>query len=195
MTSAPPIIIRAHEDDPQLVRLDVPVQCNAMLGRFGPARLSRSPRGAYVLGLAHLSEFTTWARREGLVLVDERATTDAVAGTWRTQRPPAECSRCGQAGSRRFPPRYCPTCGQGWAAAPPPAPERDDRSTTHCLTCARDVPRGFDYCARCGQPLALDDEPDADTGPAPVEDAEAGGPESVGAILARVAPPPSSPSP
>lgn len=123
-------LIADHPGGPGLIVIKVDGrEGNALMGRYGPALLSRQ-HGGYVLDAARLGQFTQFAEREGARVVDERSGLGKQRADTAGAQPLPECANCGQPrrghlgtcrvigcvdpGHVLAPPPTCSDCGHPW---------------------------------------------------------------------------------
>lgn len=106
--------IRRHLRHTGIVVVSVPEDGNALMGRFGPARLSPSDRG-YLVPDEQVDALLRFLARHDVRVLDERdaPVTDTAPAKY---DPLPECSSCGVPVARRLVDdlRDCPHCGIPW---------------------------------------------------------------------------------
>lgn len=119
--------IRRHPRLAGVIVLDVDGrECNALIGRFGPARLSEGDRG-YLVGAEHTAKLIAFLTREGVQVVDDRSRDQGAGPSVGPATPLPECAACGLPRRRRRqvagewveldPPASCVGCGAPWTDA------------------------------------------------------------------------------
>jgi len=137
--------IKKHQRHNGILLIDVPVELNDVMGRFGPARLSIEDR-AYLVETEHFDTLSRHLARHNCQIVDERAKTSNNP----SPNPLPECVNCGQPAKRDNPPAYCPACGDAWQPLYVTGTTHDWRRQASCPACHVSQPDGFPRCGACG---------------------------------------------
>lgn len=171
------IRIQRHPHDRHALLLDVPPEYNEIIGKFGPARLSKEFHG-YVMSADLAPSFRRFAAFHRITVIDDRG---IVTAGHRTR--PVECRNCGQGGSLNNPPPFCPSCGEHWnPMTPDEIPDVDLIPRTTCPQCGHRQTGRFRHCASCGGFMEYANRP------APLPELPRGGnPRPVGEVIHTMA--------
>lgn len=148
------IRIRRHPAHPATVILGCGADANALMGRFGPARLSPADHG-YLLAEAAVPDLLRFLTHHDVTAIDERGEAPDESRPKFTG-PLPECEACGQPASRQAAAtlRVCPACGAPWRAAVLSAAHTPTVAVAGvCGACGRRQRGAFRYCGDCGAPM------------------------------------------
>lgn len=149
------IRIRRHPANPATAVLACGADANALMGRFGPARLSPADHG-YLLAEAAVPDLLRFLTHHGVTALDERGEApDESRAKFTGPLPQCGNPDCGLPAPRKAAAvlRFCPACGRPWAPVTPGFTLRELGAHTECGSCQRRQGGVFAHCSDCGGPM------------------------------------------